>query len=80
VSPDYWPLPWYFRDDPKAGFYGQIVDDPIVGDPAPMIVANVNQEADLAPKIAGRYDLVRRYNLRPGVDLALYVRADIPKE
>jgi uncharacterized protein (TIGR03663 family) len=80
VSPDYWPLPWYFRDYPKAGFYGQIVDDPIVTNPEPMVVANVNQEADLAPKIAGRYDLVRQYNLRPGVDLALYVRSDIPKE
>lgn len=79
VTPDYWPLPWYFRDYPKAGFYGQIVDDPIVTSPAPMIVANVNQEADLAPKIAGKYDLVRQYNLRPGVDLALYVRTDIPK-
>ncbi len=45
-----------------------------------MVVANVNQEADLAPKIAGKYDLVRQYNLRPGVDLALYVRTDLPKE
>ena len=80
VSPDYWPLPWYFRDYPKAGFYGQIVDDSIVTNPAPMIVANVNQEADLAPKVTGTYDLVRQYNLRPGVDLALYVRSDLPKE
>ena len=80
VSPDYWPLPWYFRDWPNAGFYGQIVDDPIVTNPAPMVVANVNQEAELAPTIAGHYDLVREFNLRPGVNLALYVRSDIPKE
>ena len=74
VTPDYWPLPWYMRDYPKAGFFGQIVDTQEA-----MIVANVNQEAELAPSIAGKYDLVREYNLRPGVDLALYVRSDIPK-
>ncbi|HEY6013358.1 MAG TPA: flippase activity-associated protein Agl23 [Candidatus Limnocylindrales bacterium] len=74
VTPDYWPLPWYFRDYPRAGFFGQIVDTQEA-----MIVANVTQEAELAPKLAGRYDLVRQYNLRPGVDLALYVRTDIPK-
>ncbi len=74
VTPDYWPLPWYFRDYPRAGFFGQIVDTQEA-----MIVANVNQEAELAPKIGGRYERVGRYNLRPGVDLALYVRSDIPK-
>ena len=45
-----------------------------------MIVANVNQEAELAPQIEAEYDRVGAYNLRPGVDLALYVRSDIPKE
>lgn len=75
VTPDYWPLPWYFRDYPKAGFFGTIVDTEEA-----MIVANVNQEAELAPKIEGRYDRVAQYNLRPGVDLVLFVRADIPKE
>ncbi len=74
VTPDYWPLPWYFRDYPRAGFFGEIVDTQEA-----MIVANVNQEADLAPKVAGKYDRVGQFNLRPGVDLALYVRSDIPK-
>lgn len=74
VMPDYWPLPWYFRDYPRAGFFGQIVDTQEA-----MIVANVNQEAELAQKIAGKYDKVSTYNLRPGVDLALYVRSDIPR-
>lgn len=45
-----------------------------------MIVANVNQEAELAPSVEGRYEQVGTYNLRPGVDLALYVRNDVPKE
>ena len=74
VSPDYWPLPWYLRDYPRAGFFGSIVPTEEA-----MIVANVNQEAELAPSIAGRYELVGTYNLRPGVDLALYVRNDVPK-
>jgi uncharacterized protein (TIGR03663 family) len=74
VTPDYWPLPWYFRDYPRAGFFGRIVETQEA-----MIVANVNQEAELEPKIAGKYDKVRQYNLRPGVDLALYVRSNVPK-
>jgi uncharacterized protein (TIGR03663 family) len=73
VSSEYWPLPWYFRDYPRAGFYGQIVDTQEA-----MIVANVTQEAELEPKITGAYEKVGTYNLRPGVDLALYVRSDIP--
>jgi len=75
VTPDYWPLPWYFRDYPRAGFFGSIVETEEA-----MIVANVNQEAELAPTIADRYDRVGQYNLRPGIDLVLFVRNDVPKE
>lgn len=74
MSPDYWPLPWYLRDYPKAGFFGSIVETQEA-----MILANVNQEAELAPTIADRYDRVGMYRLRPGVDLVLYVRKDVPK-
>ncbi|MEO8463104.1 MAG: flippase activity-associated protein Agl23, partial [Chloroflexota bacterium] len=74
VSSDYWPLPWYLRDYPRAGFFGSIVETTEA-----MIVANVNQEAELEPAISGRYDRVGVYTLRPGVDLVLYVRSDIPK-
>ncbi len=74
TTPEYWPLPWYFRAYPKAGFFGSIVETTEA-----MIVANVNQEAELAPAIAGRYDRVGVFTLRPGVDLVLYVRSDIPK-
>jgi uncharacterized protein (TIGR03663 family) len=71
VSPDYWPLPWYMRDYPRAGFFGSIVPTEEA-----MIVANVNQEKDLG-QFADRYTRLRAYNLRPGVDLALYVRNDL---
>ncbi|HSQ23530.1 MAG TPA: flippase activity-associated protein Agl23, partial [Pyrinomonadaceae bacterium] len=32
VSPDYWPLPWYFRNYKKVGYYSQIVptNEPII--------------------------------------------------
>lgn len=75
VTPDYWPLPWYFRDYPRAGFFGAIV-----ATEEAMIVANVNQEAELLPSIQDRYTKVGEYNLRPGVELALYVRNDAPTE
>ena len=73
-TPDYWPLPWYMRDYPRAGFFGKIVPTTEA-----MIVANVNQEAELAPTIAEKYDKVGTFNLRPGVDLVLYVRNDVPR-
>lgn len=74
VTPEYWPLPWYFRDYPRAGFFGSIVETEEA-----MIVARVDQEAELGPAISDRYDRVGVYTLRPGVDVVLYVRRDVPK-
>lgn len=74
MSPDYWPLPWYFRDYPGAIFWSRIVDTEDA-----TVVANVNQEAELAPALADRYERVGTYNLRPGVDLVLFTRKDIPR-
>src|SRR4051812_5447562 len=73
VPPDYCPLPWYMRAYPKALFHGGIVDTN-----EPMIVANVNQEADLA-RYADRYTRAGTFNLRPGVDLVLLIRNDLAK-
>lgn len=75
MAPEYWPLPWYFRDYPRAGFFGEIVDTT-----EPVIVARPDQEAELAPKLAGAYKQVRTYDLRPGVELVLWVRSDIPTD
>jgi predicted membrane-bound mannosyltransferase len=74
MAPEYWPLPWYFRDYPKAGFYGAITDVREA-----IIIANVNQEAELGPSLAADYDRIGTWNLRPGVDLVLFVRHDVPK-
>jgi uncharacterized protein (TIGR03663 family) len=73
MSADYWPLPWYFRDYPRAGFFGQITDTTEA-----VIVANVDQEAELAPKLAATYVRTRTYDLRPGVELVVFVRNDVP--
>ena len=68
MSPDYWPLPWYLRDDPKAGFYGSIVDVT-----APVQVVKAEQVADLPATFTERYREERRYALRPGVELVVFV-------
>jgi predicted membrane-bound mannosyltransferase len=68
MSPDYWPLPWYLRDDEKAGFYGEVVD--IV---APVQVVKVDQLEALPAGFADRYREHARYTLRPGVELVVFV-------
>lgn len=73
MAPEYWPLPWYFRDYPNAGFFGSIVENREA-----MIILNVNQEAELAPLLEPEYDRVGTYNMRPGVELVLFVRSDVP--
>ena len=80
VSPDYWPLPWYFRDYKKIGYYQQIVPTN-----EPMIIGSQAQEDALKTTYGDRYDLVSSgeedgsYALRPGVDLLLYVRRDVKR-
>ncbi len=75
VSPDYWPLPWYLRDYPKAGFWGRLEDVPL---DQPIIIANTNQREQLAPLIAGQFEQAGTYKLRPGVELDVYVRTGEP--
>jgi uncharacterized protein (TIGR03663 family) len=80
VSPDYWPLPWYFRDYKKVGYYQQIVPTT-----EPMIIGSTAQEEKLKETYGDRYILITSdkedgsYALRPGVDLLLYVRKDVAK-
>jgi uncharacterized protein (TIGR03663 family) len=80
VSPDYWPLPWYFRDNKKVGYYQQIV-----ATNEPIIIGSMAQEEQLKTTYGDRYVLINSgmdegsYGLRPGVDLLLYVRKDVAK-
>jgi len=74
VSPDYWPLVWYLRDYPNAGFFGRMSD----ADGAEMIVAKKEeQDAEVIRRFSAEYEYVGSYALRPGVDLVLLVRRDI---
>jgi uncharacterized protein (TIGR03663 family) len=78
VSPDYWPLPWYFRDYKRVGYYQQIVPTN-----EPVIIGSKAQEDQLKATYGDRYQLINSgvddgaYPLRPGVDLLLYVRKDV---
>jgi uncharacterized protein (TIGR03663 family) len=71
MSPDYWPLPWYLRDDPNAGFYGQVVDVD-----APVQIVKADQVDSLPAVFFERYREEARYTLRPGVELVLFVERD----
>ncbi len=80
VSPDYWPLPWYFRDYKRIGYYQQIVPTN-----EPIIIGSEAQAEQLKATYGDRYDLLTSqfdegaYPLRPGVDLVLYVRRDVKR-
>jgi uncharacterized protein (TIGR03663 family) len=81
VSPDYWPLPWYFRDFKKVGYYQQIVPTN-----EPIIIGSMAQEEALKQNYGDRYDRIDSgldengsYPLRPGVDLLLLVRRDVKR-
>lgn len=72
VTPEYWPLPWYYRNNPLAGFWGGMTTTEQA-----MIVARADQEAELLAAIDGRYQRKGTYTLRPGVELVLWVRNDL---
>jgi len=81
VSPDYWPLPWYFRNYKRVGYYQQIVPTS-----EPLIIGSIAQAEQLKSNFGDRYQLVNSglnddgsYALRPGVDLLLYVRRDMAR-
>lgn len=73
ISPEYWSMPWYMREYPKAIFHGQFADITA----SEMIVASTAQKADLGKRYAAHYKYVGTYPLRPGVDLMLLVRNDL---
>jgi uncharacterized protein (TIGR03663 family) len=81
VSPDYWPLPWYFRDYTRVGYYGGMA-----ASTEPIIIGSKVQQEEIQSKFGDRYQLVQSglqsdgsFALRPGVDLLLFVRRDVPR-
>lgn len=82
VSPDYWPLPWYFRDYTRVGYHGRMS-----ASTEPVIIAFESQGAEVQANFGDRYQQVHSgfnsagsYPLRPGVNLLLYVRRDVHRE
>jgi uncharacterized protein (TIGR03663 family) len=73
VSPEYWSMPWYMREHPKAVFHGTLIDTST----SEMIVASMAQKNELNRRYAANYKHVGTYPLRPGVDLILLVRKDL---
>jgi uncharacterized protein (TIGR03663 family) len=75
VSPDYWPLPWYFRNFTRVGYYGRMA---VASEP--LIIANANQKDEVDANYGQFYFQVNgpdpggTFQLRPGVDLLLYQR------
>ena len=75
VSPDYWPLPWYFRNFRGVGYFGRMA-----ATSEPIIIANENQQEEVERNFGELYRQVRSksddgsFELRPGVKLLLYVR------
>lgn len=75
VSPDYWPLPWYFRNYTGVGYFGRMA-----ASSEPIIIANENQKTEVEAGFGALYRQVQSkepggsFELRPGVKLMLYVR------
>ena len=75
VSPDYWPLPWYFRNFTRVGYYGRLA-----ASTEPIIIANENQKEEVDTNFGHLYQQVTgpdpggTFELRPGVSLLLYQR------
>jgi uncharacterized protein (TIGR03663 family) len=82
ASPEYWPLPWYFRDNPHAGYVGSVST---YYDPKSTLMVigrkSDNPQEDQYQKLrlvlAADYVEAGTYPLRPGVTLVLFERRDI---
>ena len=79
VSPDYWPLPWYFRNYTRVGYHGRMTSSN-----EPIIIAKSDQAAEVEKTFGTRYQQIHSgfnttgsFALRPGVDLLLYTRREL---
>lgn len=79
VSPDYWPLPWYFRDYKRVGYFGHMS-----ASNEPIIIAKQEQALEIQETFGDRYQQVHSgvnatgsYSLRPGVELLLFTRREL---
>jgi uncharacterized protein (TIGR03663 family) len=73
AAPEYWPMPWYFRNYKNVGYQGRVIQT----NNEAVIIASKGQNAEVLAKNGTRYLLVKDYEMRPGVTLTLYVRRDL---
>jgi uncharacterized protein (TIGR03663 family) len=69
---DYWPLPWYFRDLTKVGYWSDIPPSP----DAPVIITAPQLAPKLQPLLKDQY-FVETHGLRPGRLLTVFIRQDL---
>jgi hypothetical protein len=77
VTSEYWPLPWYFRDNKRGGYEGRLAAsyDPSV---TLAVIGREDQLPQLQRVLGDSYARVGDlYPLRPGVNLVLYGRRDL---
>ncbi len=69
---DYWPLPWYFRDMTKVGYWSDVPQTP----DAPVIITAPQLAPKLQPLLKDQY-FITTHGLRPGRLLTVFVRQDL---
>ena len=70
---EYWPMPWYVRDYKHIGYAGQVTETTDA-----VVIVKVAQVPEVESLLGDRYRRVGGvYQLRPGVDLALFARRDL---
>ncbi|HZS25643.1 MAG TPA: flippase activity-associated protein Agl23 [Candidatus Angelobacter sp.] len=72
VSPEHWPMPWYLRDYPHAGYWGHIVQTS-----EPIVIALEPQVPEVEQQLGSNYRRYSTHQLRPGNTLVMFVRKDI---
>ncbi|HEX7289158.1 MAG TPA: flippase activity-associated protein Agl23 [Candidatus Angelobacter sp.] len=72
MANEHWPLPWYFREYPHAGFYGKVVPTS-----EPMAIVHESQMSDAVRTLGDNYRLFSVHVLRPGNRLYLFLRKDV---
>jgi uncharacterized protein (TIGR03663 family) len=70
---DYWPIPWYLRDNPNSGFWSGRLPDNMDAD---IIVSAPELQALLKEKLKGEY-FKEMHGLRPSVLRHVYIRQDL---
>jgi uncharacterized protein (TIGR03663 family) len=87
AADEYWPLPWYFRDNTHVGYVGNAVASSYDPRSTPIIIGRMSDDTThdtytkLRPILAANYTEVGVYDLRPGVKFVLFERHDLaPKQ